>query len=154
MILIQGEPGVGKELVAKNIHYLSPRAGQNFVDFKCASVTQELILGELFGYEKHSVIGSSHERRGFFDKAEKGTLFIDDVDQLPILYKWSIKFLDEGRIQRVGGRPKIELDVRIIASTSQNLGNLVEKGLFRRDLYYRLRECLFSFHLFMREGLI
>jgi two-component system nitrogen regulation response regulator NtrX len=144
-VLVQGEQGVGKELVAMNIHYLSQRAGQSFVDFKCAHMTEDLIEGELFGYEKGSVIGSDEERNGSFDLANKGTLFLDDVDCLPLAVQARLlKYLEEHKIQRVGGSKQIDLDVRIIAATTKNLQELVEKGLFREDLYYRLHVVPFS----------
>ncbi|MCJ8276934.1 MAG: sigma-54-dependent Fis family transcriptional regulator [Bdellovibrionales bacterium] len=144
-VLIQGEQGVGKELVAMNIHYLSQRAGQSFVDFKCAHMTEDLIEGELFGYEKGSVIGSDEERKGSFDHANKGTLFLDDVDCLPMAVQARLlKYLEEHKIQRVGGSEQIELDVRVIAATTKNLQELVEKGQFREDLYYRLHVVPFS----------
>lgn len=144
-VLIQGEQGVGKELVAMNIHYLSQRAGQSFVDFKCAHMTEDLVEGELFGYEKGSVIGSDKERKGSFDHANKGTLFLDDVDSLPLAVQAKLlKYLEEHKIQRVGGSKQIDLDVRVIAATTKNLQELVEQGLFREDLYYRLHVVPFT----------
>lgn len=144
-VLVQGEQGVGKELVAMNIHYLSQRAGQSFVDFKCAHMTEDLIEGELFGYEKGSVIGSDEERKGSFDHANKGTLFLDDVDCLPMAVQARLlKYLEDHKIQRVGGNKQIELDVRVIAATTKNLQDLVERGLFREDLYYRLHVVPFT----------
>jgi two-component system nitrogen regulation response regulator NtrX len=138
-VLVKGEQGVGKELVAMNIHYLSSRAGQSFVDFKCAHNTEDLIEGELFGYEQGSVIGDSEERKGVFDLADKGTLFLDDVDHLPMSVQAKlVKYLEEHKIQRVGGTRHLELDVRVIAATTLDLQELVAKGLFREDLYYRL----------------
>lgn len=138
-VLVKGEPGVGKELVATNIHYLSPRAGQSFVDFKCAHNTEDLIEGELFGYEQGTVIGNSEERKGAFDHADKGTLFLDDVDCLPMAVQAKlVKYLEDHKIQRVGGSRQIELDVRVIAATTCNLEEMVSKGQFREDLYYRL----------------
>ncbi len=138
-ILVKGEQGVGKELVAGNIHYLSPRAGQSFVDFKCARTTEDLIEGELFGYEKGAVIGNSEERKGAFDQADKGTLFLDDVDHLTMSVQAKlVKYLEEHKVQRVGGSRQIELDVRVIAATTKDLQDLVSKGLFREDLFYRL----------------
>lgn len=138
-VLVKGEPGVGKALVAMNIHYLSPRAGQSFVDFKCAHTTEDLIEGELFGYEKGTVIGNAEERKGLFDHADKGTLFLDDVDRLPMSIQAKlVKYLEDRKIQRVGGTRQIELDVRVIAATNHDLQDLVSKGQFREDLYYRL----------------
>lgn len=144
-ILLKGEQGVGKELVALNIHYLSPRAGQAFVDFKCANNTVDLIEGELFGYEKGTVIGSNEERKGLFDHTHNGTLFLDDVDCLPMAVQAKlVKYLEEHKIQRVGGNKQIALDVRLIAATTQDLQSLVQKGLFREDLYYRLHVVPFA----------
>lgn len=138
-VLVKGEQGVGKELVAMNIHYLSPRAGQSFVDFKCAHTTDDLIEGELFGYEQGAVIGDTEERKGAFDHADKGTLFLDDVDRLPMAVQAKlVKYLEERKIQRVGSSRHIELDVRVIAATTRDLQDLVSKGQFREDLYYRL----------------
>jgi len=138
-VLIKGETGVGKELVAVNIHYLSTRAGESFVDFKCAHTTKDLIEGELFGYQSGAVIGDVNERKGAFDQAHKGTLFLDDVDCLPMSVQAKlVKYLEEQKIQRVGGNQTLELDVRIIAATTQDLQALVVQGTFREDLYYRL----------------
>ncbi len=138
-VLVKGEQGVGKELVAMNIHYLSPRAGQSFVDFKCAHNTEDLIEGELFGYEQGAVIGNGDERKGAFDHADKGTLFLDDVEKLPMSVQAKlVKYLEDHKIQRVGGSRQLELDVRVIAATTFDLQELVSKGQFREDLYYRL----------------
>ncbi len=138
-VLIKGEQGVGKELVAMNIHYLSSRAGESFIDFKCAHNTEDLIEGELFGYEEGTVIGNSEARKGIFDHADKGTLFLDDVDCLPMAVQAKlVKYLEERKIQRVGGSRQIELDVRVVAATTRNLQDMVAKGQFREDLYYRL----------------
>lgn len=138
-VLVKGEQGVGKELVAINTHYLSSRAGQSFIDFKCAHATEDLIEGELFGYAKGTVIGNDEERKGLFDHADKGTLFLDDVDCIPMSVQAKlVKYLEEHKIQRVGGNRQLELDVRVIAATTQDLQSLVAKGQFREDLYYRL----------------
>ncbi len=144
-VLVKGEQGVGKELVAMNIHYLSPRAGQSFVDFKCAHNTEDLIEGELFGYEQGAVIGNGDERKGSFDHADKGTLFLDDVDKLPMAVQAKlVKYLEDHKIQRVGGSRQLELDVRVIAATTQDLQDMVSKGQFREDLYYRLHVVPFN----------
>ena len=144
-ILIKGEQGVGKELIATNIHYFSPRAGQSFVDFKCAHSTENLVEGELFGYKEGSVIGNSEERKGLFDIADKGTLFLDNVDLLSLSVQAKlVKYLEDRRIQRVGGKGQIELDVRVIAATTEDLQALVTKGLFLEDLYYRLHVVPFN----------
>ena len=139
LILLKGEQGVGKQLIAINIHYLSPRYGESFVDFKCAHSAEDLIEGELFGYKEGSVVGQHGERKGLFDYADKGTLFLDNVDLLPLSVQAKlVKFLESHKIQRVGGTQQIELDVRVIASTTENLEDMVSKNLFREDLYYRL----------------
>ena len=139
LVLIKGQKGVGKELIALNIHYFSLRAGESFVDFKCANSTEDLIEGELFGYKQGTVIGHDGERKGLFDYADKGTLFLDNVDLLPLSVQAKlVKYLEEHKIQRVGGSQQISLDIRIIASTTKDLEELVSKGLFREDLYYRL----------------
>ena len=138
-VLLQGQPGVGKELVAMNIHYLSSRAGESFVDFKCGHMTADLVEGELFGYEKGAVIGSDEERKGCFDHAHRGTLFLDDVDKLPLAVQAKLlRYLEEQKITRVSGNKQIDLDVRIIAATTEDLQKAVEAGTFREDLYYRL----------------
>ena len=144
-VLIQGEQGVGKELVAMNIHYLSQRAGQTFIDFKCGHMADDLIEGELFGYEKGTVIGSDEERRGQFDLAHKGTLFLDDVDKLSLSVQAKLlKYLEDHKIQRVGGNKQIDLDVRVVAATTKDLRAEVDKGLFREDLFYRLHVVPFT----------
>ena len=144
-VLIHGDPGVGKELTAMNVHYLSQRAGQPWVDFKCGHMTEDLIEGELFGYEKGAVIGSNTERKGFFDHADKGTLFLDDVDKLPMAVQAKlVKYLEEQKITRVGGNRQIDLDVRVIAATTVDLRSEVDKGTFREDLFYRLHVVPFA----------
>ena len=144
-ILIKGEQGAGKELVAINIHYLSPRAGESFVDFKCAHSTENLVEGELFGYKEGTVVGRYSERKGLFDYADKGTLFLDNVDLLPLSVQAKLfKYLENHKIQRVGDTREIELDVRVIASTTENLESMVSKDLFREDLYYRLHVVPFN----------
>ncbi len=144
-ILIKGEQGVGKQLVAINIHYLSPRAGESFVDFKCAHSTKDLIEGELFGYKEGTVVGGHSERKGLFDHADKGTLFLDNVDLLPLSVQAKlVKYLEDHKIQRVGSTQQIELDVRVIASTTEDLEVMVSKDLFREDLYYRLHVVPFN----------
>lgn len=138
-ILLEGEVGVGKELIANNIHYLSPRAGYTFVEFKCAQVPEDLIEGELFGYEQGALPGNSNERRGKFDLAHNGTLFIDDIDLLSSSTQEKIyRFLQSGKIQRQGSTKSIELNVRIVAASTKNLSEEVKKGTFHSDLYSRL----------------
>lgn len=138
-IFIQGESGVGKELIAQNLHYMSSRASESFVNFKCAQNALDLIAGELFGYEKDALIGGSEERRGQFDLAHRGTLLLDDVDKLPLhVQDMLFKYLQTGKIQRVGGTKNIEIDVRVIATSTVDLKVEVEKKNFRADLFERL----------------
>lgn len=138
-ILLEGEVGTGKELIANNIHYLSSRAGYTFVEFKSAQVPEDLIEGELFGYEQGALPGSNSERRGKIDLAHNGTLFIDDIDLLPPSTQEKIyRYLQSGKIQRQGGTKSIELNVRIIAATTKNLSEETKTGAFHTDLYSRL----------------
>ncbi len=137
--LIQGENGTGKELIANNIHFLSSRAGYTFVDMKCSQIPEELLEGELFGYESGALVGSQEERRGKLDLAHRGTLFLDDIDCLSMpLQEKLYKFLQTNKIQRRGGNKNIELDVRVIAATTKNLEQEGLAGRFHRDLYERL----------------
>ena len=137
-LLVQGEIGTGKELIANNIHFLSSRAGNSFVDIRCSQVPTDLLEGELFGYEEGSLIGSREERLGKFDLAHRGTLFLDDVDGLSLSMQEKIyRYLQTSKIQRRGGSKNIELDVRIVAATTKNLQQEVVAGKFHPDLYER-----------------
>ncbi|MBY0385621.1 sigma-54 dependent transcriptional regulator [bacterium] len=138
-LMVQGEVGTGKELIANNIHFLSSRAGNSFVDVRCAQVPVDLIEGELFGYEEGALIGSREERLGKFDLAHRGTLFLDDVDGLSMPMQEKIyRYLQTSKIQRRGGSKNIELDVRVVAATTKNLQQEVTAGRFHPDLYERL----------------
>jgi two-component system, NtrC family, nitrogen regulation response regulator NtrX len=138
-LLLQGEIGTGKELVANNIHFLSPRAGYSLIDVKCSQIPVDLIEGELFGYEEGSLVGSKEERFGKMDLAHRGTLFLDDVDALPMPVQEKIyRYLQTSKIQRRGGSKSIELDVRVVAATAKNLQAEVQAGRFHQDLYERL----------------
>lgn len=138
-ILVQGEVGTGKELIANNIHYLSQRAGYSFIDVKCSQIPQDLMEGELFGYEEGSLVGSHEERLGKLDLAHRGTLFLDDIDCLSLAAQEKIyRYLQSNKIQRRGGTKNIELDVRIVAATTKNLNQEVTAGRFHQDLYERL----------------
>jgi len=153
LVLLIGEPGVGKELVAKNIHYLSHRAGRPFVDFKCGHQTVDLLEGNLFGYFPGTVVGSDRERKGCFDLADGGTLFLDDVDLLPSSAQAKLfRYLEEGAISRVGSTNRIKIDVRIIAATTKSLEQEVAAGRFREDLYYRLHIVPFKIAPRLRGG--
>jgi len=138
-ILLSGETGTGKMLVAQNVHYLSPRASQPFITLNLSSVPQELMAGEIFGYEKGSFVGSDYDKKGKVDFAEGGTLYLDEVSLLTDECQMRLlKLLTEGQFQRVGGRDFLKCDVRVIASTSRNLEDEVRAKRFREDLYYRL----------------
>lgn len=138
-ILINGEAGTGKELVAQNIHFLSTRAGQAFVEINCAAVLPDLLEAELFGFEKGSMVGAERTRRGKLELAHGGTLFFDEVSALSLEAQEKImRFLQENSFTRVGGADKIQADVRVMAASSKDLYKEVQAGRFREDLYYRL----------------
>ncbi|WP_443947466.1 sigma 54-interacting transcriptional regulator [Pedobacter sp. AW1-32] len=138
-VLILGETGTGKELIARNIHKMSPRADFLLVKVNCAALPTQLAESELFGHEKGSFTGATERRIGKFELAHKGTLFLDEIGELsPDLQVKLLRALQEKEIERVGGNQVIKTDVRIIAATNRNLLKEVEKGNFRSDLYYRL----------------
>lgn len=138
-VLISGETGTGKELVANIIHYNSPRKDQPLVKVSCAILPREMFESELFGHVKGSFTGAIRDRIGKLEQANGGTVFLDDVDDIPLdLQVKLLRFLQEGEIQRIGSNKVIKLDTKIIAATKKNLLELCEKGLFREDLYYRL----------------
>jgi len=138
-ILITGENGTGKELVAQNIHYLSHRAGHPLVEVNCAAIPAELIESELFGYEKGAFTGADRAKKGKFDFANGGTLFLDEIGDMSMDAQAKIlRILQERRFYRVGGNEPIEVDVRVIAATNKNLEEEIKAGRFREDLYYRL----------------
>ena len=138
-VLLRGESGTGKELVAKAIHYMSPRAKGTFVKFNCASIPEGLLESELFGHEKGAFTGALALRKGRFELADRGTIFLDEIGDLPVMLQPKIlRVLQEKEFERVGGEKTIKVDVRLIAATSRNLEDLVAEGKFREDLYYRL----------------
>ena len=138
-VLITGENGTGKELVAQNVHYLSPRAGRPFVEVNCAAIPEDLIESELFGYEKGAFTGAEKMRKGRFDHANGGTIFLDEIADMSLKTQAKIlRILQERRFTRVGGEDVIEVDVRVIAATNKNLDQEIKEGRFREDLYYRL----------------
>ncbi len=138
-VLLRGESGTGKELVAKAIHYMSNRAKGPFIKFNCASIPEGLLESELFGHEKGAFTGAMSMRKGRFELADGGTIFLDEIGDLPLALQPKIlRVLQEKEFERVGGERTIKVDVRLIAATSRNLEELVSHGKFREDLYYRL----------------
>ncbi len=138
-VLIQGETGTGKEMIAKAIHYNSPRKARRFVAINCGALSETLLESELFGHEKGAFTGASVQRKGIFEVAHEGTLFLDEISEIsPSTQVKLLRVLQEGEFQRVGGSDSIKVNVRIIAATNQILGDLVTNGRFRQDLYYRL----------------
>lgn len=138
-ILINGASGTGKELVAWNIHLKSKRKYENFIPINCGSIPGELIESELFGHEKGSFTGATANKPGLFEVANHGTLFLDEVAELPLSAQVKLlRVLQDGEIEKIGRTGKINVDARIIAATNKNLANEVMNGKFREDLYYRL----------------
>ncbi len=138
-VLIMGESGTGKELVARALHYSSRRAGKPFVDVNCAALTETLIESELFGHERGAFTSAISRRRGKFEQANGGSLFLDEIGDMPLATQAKmLRVLQERNFQRVGGEEKITVNVRVICATNQNLEEAVQNNLFRRDLYYRI----------------
>jgi DNA-binding NtrC family response regulator len=138
-ILILGESGTGKELIARAIHANSPRAAQPFVAIDCASLPENLLESELFGHEKGAFTGAVTAKRGLMETAHRGTLFLDELSELPLgLQAKLLRALQERRIRHVGGTHEIGIDVRIVSATNRDLRTLVATGKFREDLYYRV----------------
>ena len=138
-VLITGESGTGKEVVARILHNRSPRAGNPFVAFNCANTTKDLVQSQLFGHEKGSFTGAIEKTDGIFGAGNGGTVFLDEIGELPIEVQGVLlRVLETGCRQRVGGIEEIPCDVRLVAATNRELAVMVREGSFRRDLYQRL----------------
>lgn len=138
-VLIQGESGTGKELIAGAIHYNSSRENGPFIKLSCAALNKEILESELFGHEKGAFTGAIKTRKGRFELADGGSMFLDDVDDIPLEMQVKLlRVLQEREFERVGGEETISVDVRLICATKKDLANLVKQGKFREDLYYRL----------------
>ncbi len=138
-VLIQGENGTGKELIANAIHYNSPNVNKPFIKLNCAVLAETLLESELFGHVKGSFTGAIKDKVGRFELANRGTLFLDEIGEIsPNMQVKLLRVLQEGEFERVGGSETLKVDVRIIAATNQNLEEKIREGTFRQDLYYRL----------------
>jgi PAS domain S-box-containing protein len=139
-LMITGESGVGKTALAKMIHAISERSSTgNFIHVNCSAIPDALLESELFGYEEGAFTGAKKTRVGLFELANKGTIFLDEIGDMPLpLQAKILNVLQESKFYRVGGSREIHIDVRVVAATNMNLGQLIEKGMFRQDLYYRL----------------
>ena len=139
MVLIQGESGTGKELVANAIHFGSPRSTEKMITVNCSALTANLLESELFGHVRGAFTGAIKDKPGRFELADSGTLFLDEVGDMPLeIQPKLLRVLQEGEFERVGGTKTIQVDVRIIAATNRNLDQAVSEGTFRQDLFYRL----------------
>jgi len=139
-VLLLGESGTGKDLIAQTIHRYSPRSSGNFLPLNCAALSPTLLESELFGYEKGSFTGAMERRIGKLELADRGTLFLDEIGEMPLDMQVKIlRFLETREIMRVGGGSTLQLDVRLIAATNRDLSLAVEQERFRKDLYYRLK---------------
>ena len=140
-VLITGESGVGKEIIARAVHHYSPRALNSWVDINCAALPENLLESELFGYEKGAFSGADSSKPGLFETAHRGTLFLDEIGDLdPRMQAKLLRVLDGVSYYRVGGVKKVTADVRLVAATNQDLKAAVAEGRFRSDLYHRLSQ--------------
>ena len=140
-VLLIGETGTGKEVLAQTLHSLSTRKARPFVAINCASIPENLLESELFGHERGAFTGAVKRTHGKFELANNGTLFLDEIGDMPLpLQAKLLRFLQERRLERVGGRDSISVDVRLITATNQKLEKLIGEGRFREDLYYRIND--------------
>ena len=138
-VLINGETGTGKELMARLIHDMSPRKEGPFVDVNCAAVPENLFESELFGHEKGAFTGATERRHGYFERADKGTLFLDEIGELPLKMQAKLlRILQTKSSRRVGGEKQYSCDVRVVSATNKDIKSMIRSGEFREDLYYRL----------------
>jgi PAS domain S-box-containing protein len=138
-ILLEGENGTGKDLVAKTLHYESSRQAEPFIAINCAAIPETLLESELFGYEKGAFTDARSQKRGIFELADKGTLFLDEIGEIPLMLQAKLlRVLEEQSFRRLGGLKDIQLDLRVVAATNKNLREAVKEGAFRQDLYFRL----------------
>ncbi len=144
-VLIHGESGTGKEMIARALHQRSPRKGGPFVSFNCGGFTEELITNELFGHEKGAFTGATETKIGLLEAAHKGTIFLDEIGEMPISMQVKLlRFVEERIVLRVGGVRPLPVDVRLIAASNQDLKEMVKNHAFRKDLYYRLNVVLIT----------
>ncbi|HKW96461.1 MAG TPA: sigma 54-interacting transcriptional regulator [Bryobacteraceae bacterium] len=138
-IMLEGENGTGKDLIAKTLHYQSMRQAEPFIAINCAAIPETLLESELFGYEKGAFTDARSQKRGIFELADKGTLFLDEIGEMPLaLQAKLLRVLEEQTFRRLGGLKDINLDLRVITATNKNLQEAVREGAFRQDLYFRL----------------
>ncbi len=138
-ILLEGENGTGKDLIAKTLHYQSLRQAEPFIAINCAAIPETLLESELFGYEKGAFTDARQQKRGIFELADRGTLFLDEIGEIPLMLQAKLlRVLEEQCFRRLGGLKDIQLDLRVVAATNKNLREAVQEGAFRQDLYFRL----------------
>src|SRR5258706_948612 len=138
-VLVQGETGSGKEILARELHAISPRAGKIFLKLNCAALPSELVESELFGYERGAFTGAFQKKAGMFELADGGTMLLDEIGDMDVrLQAKLLQVLQDHEFQRIGGKETIKVDVRVMAATHRDLEKAIEEQSFREDLYYRL----------------